>query len=177
MQATQAHRAPHCRHVLSLVRDGWYTCTHRHSPVESNTASPIRSCPPRHPYLCGVVLSTDACRPSQQQYQSGGAAPSASSVSHRGPDTETLSFSPPNKTCQIAQGFAVLRYGIPHRDNDSVKLKGPSTRAELLGNSQPSETCILRDLSPGPGSTKDPRISSTIQQARSPMHVMYSNVV
>lgn len=60
-QATQAHRAPRCRHVLSRAR-----CVVYLGPPSFtfNTATPIRLYPPVHPYLCGVVLSTDTCHPS-----------------------------------------------------------------------------------------------------------------
>lgn len=129
-QATQAHRAPRCRHVLSRAR-----CVVYLGPPSFtfNTATPIRLYPPVHPYLCGVVLSTDTCHPSSNGTRAVAPLICKQCLTPR-PNTETLSSVHQTRTAQTARWHRDLPHTIPRRDNDSVELQDLSTRADPLGN-------------------------------------------
>lgn len=153
-QATQAHRAPHCKHVLSRARCVVHlgpTVTHSFS---LNTATPIRSCPPDHPYLCGVVLTTDTCHPSTISTRA--VAPHLQAVSHTAAQYRDAFVRPPDKNspdCQMAQGFAVC---YPHAETTTqsspkVCRHGQHGRTSWATSSPPRQ-CM--SLSQGPGSTR-----------------------
>lgn len=140
IQAIQAHRAPHCRHVLSRARcmvhlyppsfTGRVEYGHANEVVSSGPSLPLRSgvvhgCVPSHP-----VTVPERRRPS-----------SASSVSQRGLIPRRLRSSTEQEQPRRPDSTGICRIlSIPHSDNDSVlsvKLQGPvdtAARAGLLGN-------------------------------------------
>lgn len=170
-QATQAHRAPHCKHVLSRARCVVHlgpTVTHSFSV---NTATPIRSCPPGHPYLCGLVLTTDTCHPST--YSTIAVAPHLQAVSHTAAQYRDAFVRPRTRTAQTGKWLRDLPYAIPTQRQRLSRAPRSVDTASTGG--PPGQLAALRDnacLSPRPRIDEDPRISSTIEQARSLMHVM-----
>lgn len=155
----QAHRAPHCRHVLSRARCVVHLYPPSFNPsVQYAHANKVVTSKPSLPLRSGVVYLYGCVPPPSNSTRAAAPLICKQCLTTR-PNPETLSFVHRSPDGQIAQGFA--EHYSTQRQRLSPVSQAPRSRRHgrisWATNSPSRHACLSR-----PRIGKDPRTSPTI---------------
>ena len=162
---------PHCRHVLSLARCVVNPNPTAFTPVEHGYAYKVMSFGSHFPLRCGVVYAYVPSHPSSNGTRTAmpphlqAVSRTAASSRHtfvRAPNRNSPD-SPDRQTDRQTDNAGVTVYCPAQRQRLS-QASSPSTRADLQATNSPPRHAYLSRTRVD----KDPRISFTIEQERSP---------